>query len=314
MAELGLLSLVESCASHPCRSLMPTSTLQLFSICVLIWGSTWMAITFQLGAVAPEMSVGYRFLLASAALFAYCRWRGLPLAFRFRQHLDFALFGTCMFCLGYILVYYAETQLVSGLVAVGYSLSPMFNMLAARVCFGTPMSRRVAFAALFGVAGISCIFWPEFGHLSASRSAAWGALLTLLSVLFSSAGSMAALRNQKRGYSTWSSMAWGMLYGGALALAIGVASGRPLAFGPDLGYLLSLLYLALLGSVVTFACYITLIGRIGAARAAYVGVMVPIVALAMSFLFEKFAWGWLTSAGVALSVTGNVLMLRPARK
>lgn len=290
------------------------STFQLFAICVVIWGSTWLAITFQLGEVAPEMSVAYRFLLASAALFGYCRWRGLPLAFARRQHLDFALFGALMFCVGYILVYYAETYIVSGLVAVGYSLGPLINLLAARVCFGTPMSKRIAVAALFGVAGIACIFWPEFGALSASRNAVWGALLTILSVLASSAGSMAALRNQKRGYSTWSSMAWGMLYGGALALAIGLASGRTLAFDPGTGYVLSLAYLAVLGSVVTFACYITLIGRIGAARAAYIGVMVPIVALAISFFFENFAWGWLTSTGVVLSVTGNILMLRPARK
>lgn len=290
----------------------PVSTFQLFSICVLIWGSTWLAITFQLGEVAPEMSVGYRFLLASAALFGYCRWRGLPLAFGLRQHLDFALFGACMFSIGYILVYHAELHIVSGMVAVGYSLSPMINMFAARLFFGAPMSRRVAVAALFGIAGIVCIFWPEFGKLSANRSAEWGALLTMLSVLASSAGSMAALRNQRRGYSTWSSITWGMLYGGALALIIGLAAGQPLAFDYSAGYVLSLLYLALAGSVVTFACYITLIGRIGADRAAYIGVMVPIMALAISFFFEKFAWGWLTTAGVALSVVGNVLMLRQA--
>jgi len=301
---------------RPVSQAMPAlrvSTFQLFSVCVLIWGSTWIAITFQLGVVAPEMSVGYRFLLASAALFGYCRWRGLPLGFGLRQHLDYALFGAFMFCIGYVLIYHAETYIVSGVVAVGYSSSPMINMLAARVFFGTPMSRRVAVAALFGVAGIVCIFWPELGKLSASRSAELGALLTILAVLASSAGNMAALRNQKRGYSTWSRMAWGMLYGGALALTIGVAAGRPLAFDPAAGYVFSLVYLALFGSVVTFSCYITLIGRIGAARVAYVGVMVPIVALAISFFFEKFAWGWLTTAGVALSVMGNVLMLRQAR-
>ncbi len=293
---------------------MRITNLQLFSVCVLIWGSTWIAITFQLGAVAPEMSVGYRFLVASAALFAYCRWRGMPLAFGPAAHLDFALFGALMFCIGYIFVYYAESHIVSGMVAVGYSASPMLNMFAARLFFGTPMSRRVALASLFGIAGIVCIFWTQFGGLPASRGAQWGALLTALAVLASAAGNMAALRNQKRGYSTWSSLAWGMLYGGAMSLAIGLAAGRPLAFEYSTGYALSLAYLALCGSVVTFLCYITLIGRIGAARAAYTSVMVPIVALAISFFFENFAWGWLTTAGVALSVIGNVLMLRPGRK
>jgi len=289
---------------------MPVSTVQLFSICVLIWGSTWFAITLQLGTVAPEMSVGYRFLLASAALFGYCRWRKLSLAFGLKQHLDFALFGAAMFCISYIFVYHAETYIVSGMVAVGYSVSPMINMLAARTLFGAPMSKRVALAALFGVAGIVCIFWPEFGNVAVSRSVESGVLLTILSVLASSAGSMAALRNQKRGYSTWSSMTWGMLYGGALSIAIGLAAGRPIGFDPGAGYMVSLVYLALVGSVVTFACYLTLIRRIGSDRAAYIGVMVPIVALVISFLFEKFAWTWFTTAGVALSVIGNILMLR----
>ena len=294
-------------------SSMSLSTLQLFAICVLIWGSTWIAITFQLGSVAPEMSVAYRFLLASAVLFIYCRWRRLPLAFRAKQHADFAMLGISMFCISYVLVYYAETYIVSGMVAVGYSAGPMINMLASRLFFGTRMTVRIAIAALFGVAGIVCVFWPEFGKLSVSRNAALGALLTVLSVLASSAGSMIATRNQKFGYATWSSMAWGMFYGGFLALLIGVAAGQPFTFLFSSSYILSLAYLAVFGSIVTFGCYLTLIERIGPTRSAYIGVMVPIVALVVSFFFEKFAWSWLTTAGVALSVIGNIVMLRPAR-
>lgn len=289
------------------------STLQLFAICVLIWGSTWIAITFQLGDVAPEMSVGYRFLLASAVLFIYCRWRGLSLSFRLKQHADFAMLGLSMFCVSYIFVYYAETYIVSGMVAVGYSASPMINMLASRVFFGTRMTARVAIAALLGVAGIVCVFWPEFGRLSVSRNAALGSILTVLSVFASSAGSMFATRNQKLGYITWSSMAWGMLYGGLTALLIGVAMGQSFSFLFSAGYVLSLVYLSLFGSIVTFGCYLTLIERIGPARTAYIGVMVPIFALVISFFFEKFAWAWLTTVGVALSVIGNIVMLRQSK-
>jgi drug/metabolite transporter (DMT)-like permease len=289
---------------------MPTSNLQLFAVCVLIWGSTWIAITFQLGNVAPEMSVAYRFLLASAALFVFCRWRKLSLQFSPRQHVDLALFGAAMFCISYILVYYSETYIVSGMVAVAYSGMPMINMVAARVLFGTKMTLRIAVAASFGVAGIALVFWPEFGHLSSSRNVSLGVLFTVLSVFASCAGSMMATRTQKLGYETWTSMAWGMLYGGALAMLFGLAMGRSLTFSNTPAYVLSLVYLAFLGSVVTFGCYLTLMRRIGAARAAYVGVMVPIVALAVSFFFEKFAWGYLTTAGVALSIIGNVIMLR----
>lgn len=292
---------------------MPTSNLQLFAVCVLIWGSTWIAITFQLGNVAPEMSVAYRFLLASAALFVFCRWRKLSLQFSLRQHIDLALFGAAMFCISYILVYYSETYIVSGMVAVAYSGMPMINMVAARLLFGTKMTLRIAVAASFGIAGIVLVFWPEFGHLSSSRNASLGVLFTVLSVFASCAGSMMATRTQKLGYPTWTSMAWGMLYGGALAMLFGLAMGRSITFSNTPGYVLSLVYLAFLGSVVTFGCYLTLMSRIGAARAAYVGVMVPIVALAVSFFFEKFTWGYLTTAGVALSIIGNIIMLRGAK-
>jgi len=292
---------------------MPTSNLQLFAVCVLIWGSTWIAITFQLGSVAPEMSVAYRFLLASAVLFAFCRWRNLSLRFKAREHFDLALFGASMFCISYILVYYAETFIVSGMVAVAYSGMPMINMVAARLFFGTRMTLRVAVAAAFGVAGIVCVFWPEFSQLAASKNVMLGALFTVLSVFASCAGSMMATRTQKRGFPTWTSMAWGMLYGGVLALSFGLAMGHKISFSDTPGYVLSLLYLALLGSIVTFGCYLTLMGRIGAARTAYIGVMVPIVALTISFFFEKFAWGYLTTAGVSLSIVGNIIMLRGAK-
>ena len=289
---------------------MAFSNLQLFATCVIIWGSTWIVITFQLGSVAPEMSVGYRFLLASAALFAFCRWCRLPLSFTPSQHADLLLFGASMFSVSYILVYYAETFIVSGMVAVGYSASPMISMLFSRMFFGTPITRQVVTGALFGVVGIVCVFWPEFGKLSVSRNAELGALLTILSVLASAAGSMVAMRTQRRGLPTWTSMAWGMFYGGALALVFGAALGKPFTVELTVAYWLSMVYLAMLGSIVTFFCYLTLLGRIGAAPASYIGVMVPIVALTISFFFEKFTWGWLTTVGVILSVLGNVVMLR----
>ena len=88
-----------------------------------------------------------------------------------------------------------------------------------------------------------------------------------------------------------------------------MALGRPYTIDLGLPYLLSLLYLAVLGSVITFAGWLTLVGRIGAPRASYVGVMAPVVALFVSTLFEGFVWHALTAAGVAVSIAGNVLVL-----
>src|SRR5688572_3124110 len=131
------------------------TNLQLFTACVAIWGSTWIAITFQLGKVAPEASVFYRFLLASLLVFAWCAYRKLPLRYSRRQHAWMGLMGIFMFSVSYIFVYYAEQHVVSGLVAVGYSASPLLGMLGMWAFFGTPMTRRVTIASLLGIAGIA---------------------------------------------------------------------------------------------------------------------------------------------------------------
>jgi drug/metabolite transporter (DMT)-like permease len=287
------------------------SNLHLFAICVLIWGSTWLAITYQLGAVAPEVSVGVRFMLASFVLFAFCKWRRIKLQFSWSGHLDLALFGAAMFCISYIFVYHAELYIISGMVAVAYSASPMINMWLSRLFFGTPVTWRVSLAAILGIIGIVFVFWTELGQLSQSRNVILGIIFTVLSVVASCAGSMIAVRTQKRGYATWPSMAWGMLYGGAMALLYAALTGKSIRIEWTANYLTSLIYLAVFGSIITFGCYLTLLKRIGAARSAYVGVMVPVVALVVSFFFEAFQWGWTTTFGVALLVVGNVLMLKP---
>jgi drug/metabolite transporter (DMT)-like permease len=286
------------------------SNLQLFVACVAIWGSTWLAITFQLGKVAPEASVAYRFALAAALLFAYCRARRLPLGFPAKQHAWIALFGTLMFSVSYILVYYAEQRIVSGVVAVGYSASPLLSMLLMRAFYRTPITPRVAAGSLLGVAGITLVFWQELMRVGWAGATALGATFTAAAVLVSALGSIAAHRNNQDGLPLWQTMAWGMLYGAAVSLAVTLALGRPLAFDASMPYVLSLVYLAVLGSILAFGSYLTLLERIGPARSGYIGVMVPIVALIVSAAFEHFQWHALTFVGIAISVAGNVIILR----
>jgi drug/metabolite transporter (DMT)-like permease len=288
------------------------SNLQLFLACVVIWGSTWIAITFQLGHVAPEASVFYRFLLAALMLFAFCLARGLPLRYRLREHGWIALQGVLMFGVSYVLVYFAEEHVVSGLVAVGYSASPLLGMLGMWAFFRAPMTLKVTAASFLGVAGITLVFWPELGRVHVGN-AVLGAVYTVLAVLTSTLGSLVAHRNQQAGLPLWQTMAWGMLYGALFSLAWALCAGEPLAFEPTPTYVLSLLYLTVLGSIVAFASYLTLLKRVGAARSGYVGVMVPIVALVVSAAFESFRWHALTWVGIAISVAGNIVILREKR-
>lgn len=282
----------------------------MFVGCVAIWGSTWLAITFQLGRVAPEASVSYRFLLASLLLFAYCAIRRLPLRFAAREHAWLALLGVLMFSVSYIFVYYAEENVVSGLVAVGYSASPLLALAGMRVFFGTPMARPLIAGAVLGIVGITLVFWPEFAHLQGDRRTALGAVHTAIAVIVSALGAMVAHRNNQARLPLWQTMAWGMLYGSLFSLAVALGTGKTLAFEASAPYVLSLLYLAIFGSIAAFAGYLTLLQRVGATRAGYIGVMVPIVALAISSIFEHFRWHAVTIAGIVVTVAGNVIILR----
>ena len=286
------------------------TNLQLFIACVSIWGSTWIAITYQLGRVAPEASVTYRFFLASLLLFAYCAVRRLPLRYPLRDHLWIAFQGVMMFGVSYVWVYYAEQHVVSGLVAVGYSASPLLGMIGLRICYGTPMTARMTTGSLLGIAGITLVFWPEFSRLGLGPAVVLGATYTVLAVVASSVGSLVAHRNYDAKLPTWQVMAWGMLYGSLSSLAIALMTGESLTFEVSVPYIASFVYLTLLGSIVAFGCYLTLLKRIGAARSGYVGVMTPVVALVVSAAFEGFRWHILTLVGIGVSVAGNVLVLR----
>jgi len=243
-------------------------------------------------------------------LFAFCLARRLPLRYPRREHLWFAALGVTMFSLSYILVYYAERYVVSGLVAVGYSASPLLGMLGLRLCFGTPMTGRMAMGSILGIVGVTLVFWPEFARLDAGANGVRGAVYTALSVVISTAGSMVAHRNHDAKIPVWQSMAWGMFYGALFALLVTLGTGQALGFESSAAYVTSLLYLTVFGSILAFAAYLTLLARIGAARSGYIGVMVPIVALFISAVFEGYQWYLLTVIGIAISVAGNVLVLR----
>jgi drug/metabolite transporter (DMT)-like permease len=220
------------------------SNLQLFIAAVAIWGSTWLAITFQLGRVAPEASVFYRFLLASAIVFAYCLARRLPLRYSLRQHLWIALLGILMFSVSYIFVYYAEQHVVSGLVAVGYSASPMLGLIGMRVFFGTPMTRLLVLGSILGMVGIALVFWPEFAKLQGDRDTALGALHTIIAVVVSAFGAIVAQRNQRAGCRS------GNRWRGACCTDRSSRSwsrsprARASTSRPTMPYVLSLVYLA----------------------------------------------------------------------
>ena len=283
---------------------------QLFAICVLTWGTTWFAITFQIGHTAPEVGVAMRFALAGAVILILCGLQREDLRFTPAQHAVFALQGGFMYGVSYVCVYHAEQHLVSGLVAVGYSASPLVAGLGARALFGVSLGPRFILGGWLGIAGVTLIFWPEFGKTSGDRNTLLGALFTVGSVLLSTVGSLTASRNRARGLPFWPALGFGMLYGAAVSALLALLQGQSFVPPAIASWWLALFYLALAGSVLTFACFLTLQERIGPGPTGTIGVMTPLLALVVSMAFEGFHPGALTFAGAALAVGGNVLMLR----
>lgn len=283
--------------------------ISLFAVSTLIWGTTWYAITFQLAAVAPELGVALRFAFAGALILAFCVWRGIALRYDRRQHAQIALLGLTNYSVSYILIYHAEQHIVSGLVAVGYAGAPLINMLISRWMLGTPLSRRVTVGGSLGLAGIALIFWPELAALQSNPWVLLGAAQTAVAVLISCYGNVWVGKLYEEGVSGWGPLGLSMLWGGAISLAAALIMGVPLTVQPSAAFFASFLYLALFGSVIAFGAYFALIGRIGAARASYVGVMSPVLALLMSAAFEGYDWRLATVLGVVLAVAGNVIAL-----
>ena len=281
----------------------------LYIITVLIWGSTWLAITFQLGVVPPEWSVAYRFFLASVILFIFSKLRGLKLRFTLREQLFIAMQGLLLFSVNYILVYFAELYINSGMVSVLFSLVIVFNLFFGALLLHNPVQGRVVLGSLVGIAGLALIFWPEMQGVDLAGTRLLGLILALVSALSASLGNIVSARNQRNQLPVIQTNAYGMLYGAAFTALIALVRGTPLAFEFTPGYISSLLYLALFGSVVAFGAYLTLLGRIGADRAAYVTVLFPVVALLLSAIFEGLTLNWTQLGGAALVLVGNVLVV-----
>lgn len=289
------------------------SPVTLFAISTLIWGSTWLAIKFQLGVVSPEVSVAYRFALAAVLLGGWCAMSGRSMRFDARTHAFIALQGALLFGFNYVAVYWAEQYATSGLVAVLFSTIVFMNPIGARWIFGTRLTLRTLVAAVLGVLGVALLFVPELTQASRSLDAALGIALGLGATVVASAGNLAAMRNQRAGIPVLTSTALGMAYGALAAAAVALASGATWAFDPRPGYWVSLAYLAVFGSVVAFASYLTLLKMVGPGPAAYVGVATPVVAMIASTFFEGYRWTPVGAFGVVLAIAGNWFALRPAR-
>jgi drug/metabolite transporter (DMT)-like permease len=282
----------------------------LFSIPALIWGSTWLAIKYQLGIVDPLVSVFYRFLLAAIILFAYCSSVGMNMRYSAKQHFFMALQGLLLFGINYWLVYLAEVHLKSGLVAVVFSIIIFLNIFNGAILLKSKIRLNVLFNSLLGFIGIALVFKDELFGFTFSSAESLALLLAAISVITASFGNITSAYNQKNNLPVIQTNAYGMLYGSLLMLLLALATGKPFTFDFSLPYIGSLMYLAIFGSIIAFTSYLTLLGKIGADKSAYVTLVFPIIAIVLSTIFEDYNWNALALIGVILITIGNFMILK----
>lgn len=281
----------------------------LFFATVLVWGSTWYAITFQLGVVPESWSLVYRFAASTAILFAYCVAVRRNLRFPVRAHLWLVAMGLFNFSSNYYLVYLGTTHIASGLVAVVFSGLTLVNILSAVIFYRQRVEGRTLAGVALGIAGIALMFWPEVETFDFTDKAVVGLGICLAGTFLASFGNTVAATRIVSALPTVQVNAWGMLYGTLLLMAFAFVNGDPIRFDPSPGYVISLAYLAVFGTVLAFTAYFVLLRRIGLQRAGYIAIAFPVVALVISTVFEGFQWTGPAVAGMGLVVVGNALVL-----
>ena len=284
--------------------------LLLYTISILIWGSSWLAIKFQLGYVDPMVSVAYRFLLASGISWIYCRYSGRLMRFGLRDHIFMFIQGSCLFSLNYLLFYISELTLTSWLPAVIFSTMVVMNMLNGIIFLKNRFELRMGVGACLGIAGIVLVFWPEITDFEMGDENLSAAAIAVLATYLASLGNIASARNQRHGVPVIEANTYGMTYGALLMLVLALTAGKELTIEMTAVYISSLLFLSVFASIIAFLSYLTLLGRVGVDRGAYATLIIPLVALGISTVYEGYQWSAYAGFGMTMIITGNLLILK----
>ena len=288
--------------------------LVLFISTLICWSPTWYLIKFQFGVVDPLISIFYRFFIASIIVFIFLILYKKKMSFNLHQHLSFLLLGVTLFSLNYIFFYLANTYLISGIVTIAFSTILIMNILGERIYFKIKSSKETLFAAGFGIVGILIIFGNELLNFKLEDKTHIGIILSFIATFWASTGNLIHQKNSKDKIPFIQSIAYGMLYGSLFTLIIAKFRGAEIILDNSISYILSFLYLSIIGSVVAFYLYLKLLENIGSARAGYIGVIMPIIALIISTIFEGLQWTNNLILGLPVLILGCVLILNQKSK
>lgn len=282
-----------------------------FAIVTMIWGSTWLAIHSQFGPVSTQWSVTYRFAVGALSMFVVAVAMKLPLRVRLSDHLLAAALGLVIFVINYNCVYASELHITSGLVAVIFSLLVPLNAILARLFLKQELSRPFLLGSGVAMLGVALLFIHEWRAVDHDpHEVTLGIGLALTAVCFASVGNVFQGSPRARQVPMATLLAWAMFWGAALDAVVSWVETGPPVFDTRPAYIAGLLYLGIVASAVAFTLYFNLIRRIGAARGGYVNVMIPVIAMGFSTLFESYHWSVEAVLGGLLVIAGLVVAMR----
>lgn len=290
----------------------PKSIFQFITVC-MIWGTTWLIIKGQLGTVDPSWSVAYRFAIGGGALLAWCILRKLPLKVPREGWGFLSLFALLQFVLNFNFVYRAELYIASGLLAVAFALLMVPNAIFAKIILNRPVTRQFIIGSALGIAGVLMLFAQQFSLPGDRTAVAIGLGLTTAGILCASMANVMQATPKGRSLPPLGGLAWAMLLGAAINAAIALAIAGPPTWDPRPEYLAGLLMLGIVASALAFGLYFDLVRTIGPAEAAWTGIPIPIIAMALSTVFEDYRWSTLAVAGTIVALIGLVVALRTPR-
>ena len=281
----------------------------LFGITLFCWSPTWYVIKFQLGYVDPLVSVFYRFFAASIIIFIYLIIKNKNLRFSINYHVWFLFFGTCLYSSNYVFFYLSNTYLISAFPAIVFSTVVIMNILGEAFYFKKKPSLKTLIGATIGMIGIIIIFNDEIFNFNLDNGTHVGLFLALIGTFCASTGNMVHQRNLNNSFPLIETIAYAMLYGSLITLLITQIKGTELLFEYSFSYIASLTYLSIVGSIFAFIFYLKLLENVGAGRAGYVGVVMPVLALLISTIFEDLEWQADLIIGLPILIIGAVLVI-----
>lgn len=283
----------------------------LYAVLVGIWGGSFIAIEFQLGVVANEVSVLWRYLMAAIAMTGVCliakrRMRG----FSFVDHLYFMALGVFFFSLNYVLIYRAQIELTSGLAAITFTMALFFTTLNARVFLAAPLNPRVLLGGAIGVAGLLLLFGDSLFESGINSSTMIGIGYMLAAAYVVSLATVVTAKLNLRRVPALQANGWGMIYGAGFNILFVLALGREISFEWTFAYIASLAYLTFPAGVLAFIIYFAVVARIGPARSSYFTLMSPMVAIVISVLVEGLPVTLALAGGILAILAGNYIAMR----